>query len=403
MHIYDYIVIGSGLTGLCIAERLARETSNVLLLEAQDTIGGTNRSAKLAEQTINNGLRYFPATDFSMKVISALESQLEHIVVQSVDENCPQTYEASGFKDFLGFGDKAPAYYDQFSYFLSAKKVNFKYQPHEWIKILSEKYQGATQTKSIVTRFGFEASENEKETTLTHVVVNGTKTFYAHNFIYAGPLKELAVLLPDNIFSQRNKTKIQKATYWQAICVDLFHVQVNENSNLYVLNGTTDDDIGPCVGRFLPQEYTSDGTLIEGQVSQWQSFIDSEDAEDIENIGQVLKKIKRQIKRAFPELAETIQNERIYMSPPIAGGDIKLNANLTLPKVANLWVASPQSSKVQNLMGALFQAQLALASMGFGSVEYTDAVLAASAGSASVSSTLASTPASDILPEEAAL
>lgn len=369
MHIYDYIVIGSGLTGLSIAERLARETSNVLLLEAQDVIGGTNHSAQLANQAINNGLRFYPATDFSLKVLAQLESQLEHVVVDSIVDNRPQTYEAAGFKDFVGFGDKAPEFYDQFSYFLSNKKVNFKYEPHEWIRMLKEKFQGTLMTKSIVTKFGFEKQNDGDETQLTHIVVNGTKTYYAQNFIYAGPLKEIALMIPDQIMSLRNKTKIQKNTYWQAVCVDLFHSQINENQGLYVLNGTTDDDIGPCIGRFLTQEITADGQLMDGQISQWQSFIDSEDAEDTENIGLVLKKIKRQIKRAFPELYETIQKERIYVSPQIAGGEIKLNANLTLPKVPNLWVASPQSSKVPNLMGALFQAQIVLASMGFGSVE----------------------------------
>lgn len=374
MHIYDYVVIGSGLTGLSIAERLSRETSNVLLLEAQDVVGGTNHPASLAQQFINNGLRFYPATEFSIKVLAQLESQLEHIVVDTIDDNHPQTYEASGFKDFVGFGDKAPEFYDQFQYFLANKKVNFKYEPYEWVRILKEKFQGTLMTKSIVTKFGFETTEESSEPQLTHITVNGTKTYHGRNFIYAGSLKELALMLPDQVMNLRNKTKIQKNTYWQAVCVDLFHTQVNENQNLFVLNGTTDDDIGPCVGRFLPTELNSkdqisSGQVSAGQISQWQSFIDSEDAEDTENIGLVLKKIKRQIKRAFPELYETIQKERIYVSPLIAGGEIKLNANLTLPKVENLWVASPQSSKVPNLVGALFQAQIVLASLGFGSVE----------------------------------
>lgn len=369
MHIYDYVVVGSGLTGLSIAERLARETSNVLLLEAQDFVGGTNHPAQLVKQPINNGLRFYPATEFSLKVLAQFESQLEHVVVDTIEDNHIQTYEAAGFKDFIGFGDKAPEFYDQFSYFLSQRKVSFKYEPHEWIRILKEKFQGTLMTKSIVTKFGFESQNEGEELKLTHVVVNGTKSYHAHNFIYAGSLKELALMIPDQIMNHRNKTKIQKNRYWQAVCVDLFHQQVHENHNLYVLNGTTDDDIGPCVGRFLPPEINVEGQISVGQISQWQSFIDSEDAEDIENIGLVLKKIKRQIKRAFPELSETIQNERIYVSPLMAGGEIKLNANLTLPKANNLWVASPQSSKVPNLVGSLFQAQIVLASMGFGSAE----------------------------------
>ena len=58
MHIYDYIIIGSGLTGLTIAQKLSQETKNVLVLESQDEFGGANKPALLAGQVINNGLRF---------------------------------------------------------------------------------------------------------------------------------------------------------------------------------------------------------------------------------------------------------------------------------------------------------------------------------------------------------
>ena len=66
MHIYDYIIIGSGLTGLTIAQKLSKETKNVLVLESLDDTGGANKAASLAGQTINNGLRFYPATDSAL-------------------------------------------------------------------------------------------------------------------------------------------------------------------------------------------------------------------------------------------------------------------------------------------------------------------------------------------------
>ena len=113
-----------------------------------------------------------------------------------------------------------------------------------------------------------------------------------------------------------------------------------------LLNGTTDDDLGPCVGRFLPPVPAaavgaSDMPPTNTCISQWTSFIDSESAEDTENIGLVLKKMKRQIRRAFPEMSETIIKERVSVSLVISGLDLKLNANGTIPKVENLWIASP--------------------------------------------------------------
>lgn len=355
MHIYDYIIIGSGLTGLTIAQRLSTETTNVLVLESLDDIGGLNRPVTFADQHINNGLRFFPATESGLKALDNLENQLGLKLVKSVSENNPETYEASGYKSFVGFGNHAPEFYEQFSYFLSPKQVDLHLQPWQWVQLLKEKFQGTLHTKSFVTKLGFENLE-AKNPTLTHVVVNGNKTYHAHNFIFTAPIKELTYILPDEIMNIRLKSKINKSTSWQAVCVDLFHPQETEmKENLFVLNGTTDDELGPCVGKFVSKD-----------MSQWLSFIDHELAEETENVGLVLKKIKRQIKRAFPEVSEKIQKERIFVSSSISGAELKLSANLTYPHVENLWIGSATANTSPNLLGSLQTAQMILASLGFG-------------------------------------
>jgi hypothetical protein len=351
MHIYDYIIIGSGLTGLTIAKKISEETENILVLEAQDMVGGDNRPVQLAQNTINNGLRFFPATQASEKALNFLETLLGgQKVASTAVENLVETYEASGFKKFLGFGEKSPEFYDQLSYFLANEEQVLQSQPYEWVQTLAASLGDKIQKRSIVTRFGFEGLDSEKPK-LTHVMVNGTKQIYAQNFIFAGSVKDLALLVPDDVLNARAKAKLKKSTAWQSVCVDLFHTASVEKQNLFLLNGTTDDDIGPCVGRFLPTpktevaaEATTQTVAVSGQISQWTSFIDSESAEDTENIGLVLKKIKRQIRRAFPEVADSIKSERIFVSPALSGADLKINANATLPKVENLWIASAQAN-----------------------------------------------------------
>lgn len=359
MHIYDYIIIGSGLTGLTIAKKISQETDNILILEAQDVAGGDNRPATLNQQTISNGLRFYPATEASVKALAFLEELTGMNLAAGTRETQVETYEASGFKSFVGFGEKPPEFYDQLAYFLSQNEQMLNQPPYEWVRALTESLQDKIATRSIVTRFGFDGLDSENPQ-LSHVIVNGTKHLYAQNFIFTGPAKELGLLVPDDVLNARSKAKLKKSQAWQGVCVDLFHTAVSDKSNLLLLNGTTDDDIGPCVGRFLPQP--EDGS---GQISQWMSFIDSEYAEDTENIGLVLKKIKRQIKRAFPEIADSIKSERIFVTPALSGADLKLNANGTLPKVANLWVASAQVSPYPNLLGSLMQAQITLSSLGF--------------------------------------
>ncbi len=369
MHIYDYIIIGSGLTGLTIAKKISQETDNILVLEAHDVTGGDNRPATLNNQTINNGLRFFPANDISQKAISFLEDLLSQSLGPSTTENSIETYESGGFKKFVGFGEKSPEFYEQLLYFLSKDELSLTQNPYKWTQSLAESLHGKVQCNSIVTAFGFEGLDSEKPK-LTHVVVNGSKQFYAQNFIFAGPVKDLVLQVPDDVLNARAKAKLKKSKAWQGVCLDLFHTAALDKANIFLLNGTTDDEIGPCVGRFLPKVEGANG-----QISQWMSFVESEVAEDTENIGHILKKMKRQVKRAFPELADSIKKERIFVTPVLSGADLKLSANGTLPKVPNLWIASSQVSPYQNLLGSLMQAQFVLSSLGFLPVQTTEPIV----------------------------
>jgi hypothetical protein len=363
MHIYDYIVIGSGLSGLSIASKISTETQNILLIESEAVVGGVNKPVQIKNQnhaiTTDNGLRFIPGHPLAIKALKQLEDQLGLKLIKGKVDNTVETYEASGFKPFVGFGDEAPESYQQVSYFLNNQEIELTLPVHKIIDLLKEKYQGETLLKSFVTEFNFTNGQ------LSHVTVNGSKQYYANNFIYAGTTRDLTHLLPDEVLTARAKTKLKKDTTWVGLCLDLLHEGVIEvKTNLFLLEGTTNDSIGPCIGRFLP--------VAEGQnaqISQWMSFIDLEISEETENIGEVLKKMKRQIKRAFPEMSEAVKAERLFMTSALSSGELKLNANGTLPKAENLWIASAQVNVSPNLLGSLIQSQFILSSIGFGSVD----------------------------------
>ena len=48
--------------------------------------------------------------------------------------------------------------------------------------------------------------------------------------------------------------------------------------------------------------------------------------------------MKRQIRRAFLELADSTKKERIFVTQALSGADLKLSAHGNLPKVKNLWI-----------------------------------------------------------------
>ena len=358
-HTYDYAIIGSGLTGLSIAAALSRETKNIVLIEAADVSGGTNKKVQFPTGPLNNGIRFIPDSVLAEKAIRFLEGLIEQCVISDVSEEAPVTYEGGALKTFLGFGDNPPDFYEELNYFTSAKKIGLSLQPYEWTQKLFEKFKGDFLPRSYVTKF------NAQDGRITHVTINGAKTVQAQNFIFAGSVRDLHVLLPEEVLSARAKSKLAKNTYWTALCLDLCHAQeVTSNPAMHVLNGTTQDEIGPCAGHFLPSVTGEDGSVR--QTSQWITFIDFETTEDSEVVGMTLKKIKRQIKRAYPDAIDNLVSERIFVSPIISGtGDLKITGHSTLNEAENLWVASATLNSQRNLVGSLLQAELILSALGF--------------------------------------
>ncbi len=356
-HLYDYAIIGSGLTGLAVANALSRITSNLILIESADTFGGLNRSIQTPFGAMNNGLRYLPETELSQKAVAFLEMLLMTSLNPEVQDAPPMTYEAGGLRPFVGFGNNPPPFYDEISYFTQPRSLKTKLEAHEWTQVLYSQFTGEFLPKSYVTKFH---QEGERITSLT---VNGQKTIQALNFIYCGPVKSLKTLLPEGALNSRAMAKLSKNEYWTAVGVDLLHNhQVTDLKSIHVLNGTTQDEIGPCVGMFHAPAEVNGETL---QYSQWLTFLEDQEAEDTEVVGAALKKIKRQIKRAYPNALENLKFERILVVPSFSGnGDLKLSGNQTLPGLENFWVGSAQMNPQKNLLGALLQAELITSALG---------------------------------------
>lgn len=354
-HVFDYAVIGAGLSGLAIANALSRISSNIILIDAADSFGGFNRMISSQAGPANNGLRFLPDSELSHKAIAFLEMLLTTSLNPKSDEQPPVTYDSTGIKAFLGFGDQPPAFYEEIAYFTANKRLHTSLEPHQWTQLLFNSYTGDFAPRSFVTKL------NDENGRITNVTINGQKKINAHNFIYCAPTKQLAQLLPENAISNRARLKLNKNQYWTAVCVDLVHpTEVTSNTALHILNGTTQDDLGPCVGQFHPA--IEDNKI---QLSQWLTFVDSEEAEDTEVIGAALKKIKRQIKRAYPAALEALLSERILVVPEYSGnGDLKVAANQSLPGLENLFIGSASLSSQKNLLGALLQAELVCSSLG---------------------------------------
>ncbi len=351
---YDYIIVGAGLPGMLLANTLSRYTSNIALLEANETFGGCHKKISNAMGSFENGLRFFPNTDSARSALEFVENVMG-LKVQDDPQEAPVVFfEGGQFKPFLGFGDVHVDFYDELAYFLSSSEIPLKFPVYEWPKRLMENFKGDFLPRSIVTRFQSEGTQ------VKSVLINGTKTLHADQFIFCGSFKDLSVLLPTETLSSRAKNKLNKTNYWTSICLDIVHsMPFEQNNKFHVLNGTTQDELGPCFGKvYAPTE-----TM---QFSQWISFVDDELSDDSEVTAHALKKMKRQIKRAYPTALDNPLSERIFVYSNYAGdGVLKVNENQTIAGLDNLWIASPTINQNKNMVGAIKQAELVLSSLGF--------------------------------------
>jgi hypothetical protein len=364
---YDYAIIGSGLPGLILASALSRWTSNIILLDGSDTVGGCHKKINTPLGPIENGFRFFPKTHSTENALHFMEDVLGLKLIGGTSETNPSTYDQGQFKKFVGFGEQNVEFYEELSYFLASEQYSLNIPVYEWPQLLMKNFKGQFLPRSIVTKF---VSEGER---VTQVTINGTKTIEAKQFIYCGSFKDLSVLLPNDYLSSKAKNKLNKSVYWTAIGLDICHKDiVTENNFVHVLNGTTQDEIGPCVGQFYKSKEKP-----EAQYSQWLTFVDEELSDDSEVAATALKKMKRQIKRAYPTALDGVLLERIFVYSNYSGeGIIKLKADQSMPDLENLWIASGTQNPNKNMTGSILQAQLILSSLGFDIKEQQSASIA---------------------------
>jgi hypothetical protein len=347
--VFDYVVIGSGLAGLSIATKLSQETSKVLLLDSADMIGGWLKKPHLAA---------VPNSNSAESALLFLEDLTNIKIASEVSEMQPLTFDEGQLKNFLGFGEKTPDFYEEIAYYCSSKYFDLKAEPAVWLQRLEENFKGTFLPRSIVTKF---VVENGR---VQHLLVNGTKKVVGQNYIYCGEIKSLNRLIPQDFVPSKMQTKISKTKTWTRATLQIEHeAPVTSSSAFHVLIGTSQEEIVTCVGQF------------HGTKSTWMTFVSDEEAEDAEITGQALKRIKRQIKRAYPDSLNEKTLERICVQPGFGGYfELKLNSNQSWPEIENLWIGSGTLQRNRNIVGALNQAQLILASLGFGTVSIDNAL-----------------------------
>lgn len=353
-HSYDVVVIGAGLSGLAVAAQMSR-MSKVLLLEATETFGGTNHAITTAWGVRTNGLRMLPATPETKQALQYLATALKHPELRiSTVESPPVTEDSKGeqgaLTSFIGFGEATPEHYEALSYFLMPERIDCSLDLTTWTTLLKEAFTGDFWPMSQVSKIEFE------ENHAVGVWVNAQKYVKAKKIVFAAPLPLFPQLVVGAPFHQKVKQEFARAKFATAIHLDLFHAKHQSSAEqIHCLGYLSGSEPLPTVGRFHDVAPAAEGVV---QYSQWLAFLNDEAAEDLDLVGEALRKMKRAIKRLYPEAIEGPLRERIGVAPSAHfTGQFKSKDGMQSTHMKGVYFASGELHAPKNVVGTLLQAE----------------------------------------------
>jgi protoporphyrinogen oxidase len=352
---YDYVIIGGGLTGLLTTLALAKEGKKVSLLESNDQLGGNLQKRNSPFGDLPAFIKYHPVNEEVKENVQRFASQIFSVEDPVIKQNITtKTFDSGKFKDFVGFGKRAPEFSEVITSYTNAENWSFA----ESLTDLTQDLINEIQNLENVDVF--------TDSTLTNLIlednrvvlaeVNSSKNFEAEEYIFTAPIHSLLNISNEDVLPVKLKTKIAKPDYWTSIHLEMLHKDAGAPTESdYILMAGTDKAI-PCFGFFSEEFATEESGESKLQQSQWISFVESNLTNDMELTGNLVREMKRQVKRAHPEILETKVFERISVYPFSHGlVDVELE-NFKPGKLENFYLLSKEFDKANNMLGRIASA-----------------------------------------------
>lgn len=367
-------IIGGNLSALLSAKKLVEQGHEVVILERSDKLGGIFAPTQTPFGALHHGLTQIARSDISKSCLDFIGSTLGRELEVEDLTLPPLTYNKGQLQPFVGFGENAPEYVEEFSHYLEEDRFILAQTYSSLTEELVSWALQASEEKKLKIHFNAAISKftlNEKSSSIVSLSLEDGRDVSAQKFIYFDDARELFTLLPTEEYTQRELQKFHKTTLWTTLCLDIIHGSVvTESKNRHVLVGTTKESL-PCVGEFQ-EPYVHEGKAL--QQSHWIVFI-SPEAEDDEVPANALREIKRQLKRAYPEALDHVLFEKITVHIASHGKlPLKADASSRWPGIDNFWMSSEHIGLVPGHFGAICQTQLLLA--GLETQKDADSVLA---------------------------
>jgi len=344
----DYLLIGDTFSSLLVASKLEKQGKRYLIVAQPDLIGREYRASETPFGTFDHGISAQSENTFDAELLGWLEDEMGLKIHEHAVDAAPQTFQKGEFTNFIGFGQQSPEFYQALADYICDKYSLLIPHVHQWITHLLRDIPKERFVFQQVVKMNFEGDR------LDSVTLSDRKAIKAAKVIYFDVFSKLMTHLPNGVLTGRALQKISRAETWTSVYLDLIHRgNFTENRFIHVLYGTG-KEAWPCVGVFESDTHLSHvpegfDTNTRIQRSSWVTFVRGELTFDDEATGGALREVKRQIKRAYPDIFNEVLFEKVSVHPlshnHLVGVEKGIEADGRFTKLANLYVASPELSE----------------------------------------------------------
>ena len=376
---YDIAVIGAGLNGLVISHALAKSGKKIALIESQEKLGGifqdsTTRLGSLPDFFSHLSFNKELEENFSRWTSKIFEEQEQSYLKP---ELVTKTFDSGKFKDFVGFGDKSPDFVDEITEYTNSTKLQMQTGFTEIVKSYISDLEQSENVDILFnsTLTGFHLEEGR----LDLIEVNDGKKIEADEYIYTANLFTLNELDEIEILSKAQRQSLAKASSFTAIHLQFIHPGSELPIDKDYILAAAKDKSQACYGQFSLATNFANAQAEAYQISTWMSFVESSLTNDMELTGNLVREMKRQVKRAFPEAIESSEFERVFVAPNSHCTNKVKVKDFKSDKYPNFYILSRELDEVQGVMGRIHTAvqlldELDIALAKFQSPEIVDTV-----------------------------
>lgn len=358
---YDAIIFGGGFSGLMTTQILKSKNKSFLLVEPSDRLGGRLTAWTAQETDLPSNPNIFPySSDSDAELFSWLEKKLDTRIVDGTF-SAPASHLKDGqLKPLTGFGDKNYEALDEYNSFcLQTEKANLTQLPHYWVgRLASQLQEDEFVLHSEITSVDVQDKQAQKLT------LNGKTEIEFDTLIWAqAPQNMLNVIGAQNLSPADAKKLKRPSKIFDAIMLNLSHkgyqherlknVSTEESPLLQNWPLKSNPEVLCLYGS--QEEFEPVIGTISNDSSCWMTLVPSELSLDNEFVAKVIRNMKKQIKRPFPDLFDQVQvEEKIILSENAYGYlPLKENEQGYLKDISNVFCVSSLCSPAQGLMGSL--------------------------------------------------